>query len=161
MKCHIGISNVFSDLWDLGKAYEQTMCVLECAIKGNMISFEKKEEERDNIYRFEDYFMNIFLFKSGLNDSIFKNSFMVKSMDVLERASVDKGIDLIKFLDVYFASSCKATEAGNRLHMHRNSVLYHISKIENILGESLDNPDVCLKLELAIIAKKTGLMQLT
>ncbi len=161
MKCHIGVSNVFSDLWDLGRAYEQTMCVLECAIKGNMISFEKKEEERDNIYRFEDYFMNIFLFKSGINSSIFKNSFMVKSMDILERASVDRGFDLIKFLDVYFASSCKATEAGNRLHMHRNSVLYHISKIENILGESLDDPDVCLKLELAIIAKKTGLMQLT
>jgi DNA-binding PucR family transcriptional regulator len=34
------------------------------------------------------------------------------------------------------------------LHMHRNTVLYHISRIEDVLGVSLEDPEVRLKLSL-------------
>jgi len=42
--------------------------------------------------------------------------------------------------------------------MHRNSVLYHISKIEKMLGVSIEDPKVSLKLRLAIIVHNTGFL---
>lgn len=155
LKYYIGISNEFEHIWEVALAYEQTEAVLECATK---IASNHPEKEIVPIYKFEDYFIEIFLFKGGIDRDIFKNGFMYKSIQALENASVDKGIDLINLLDVFFESSCKATDAGVILNMHRNSVLYHLSKIEKLLGVSLEDPKVSLKLRLAIIIYKSGLL---
>lgn len=155
LKYYIGISNEFEYIWEVPIAYDQTEAVLECATK---IEAHKPPKDEPPIYKFEDYFIEIFLFKGGIGKDIFKNAFMYKSMKLLENASIDKGIDLINLLDVYFNNSCKATDTGIALNMHRNSVLYHISKVEKMLGVSLEDPKVSLKLRLAIIVHNTGFL---
>ncbi|HIZ06904.1 MAG TPA: helix-turn-helix domain-containing protein [Candidatus Eubacterium avistercoris] len=53
-------------------------------------------------------------------------------------------------MKVYLQCNRKATETGDILHMHRNTVLYHIDRIEQLLHISLSSADVCLKLQLGI-----------
>jgi DNA-binding PucR family transcriptional regulator len=52
-------------------------------------------------------------------------------------------------LYAYLTSERRATTAGRTLHMHRNSVLYHITRIEDLAGISLDDYWTRLKLLLA------------
>ncbi|MBE5911081.1 PucR family transcriptional regulator [Pseudobutyrivibrio sp.] len=155
LKYYVGVSNEFEYIWEVPIAYDQTAAVLECATK---IDAKKAAGDEAPVYKFEDYFIEIFLFKGGIGKDIFKNAFMYKSMKQLENASLVKGIDLINLLDVYFNNGCKATDTGVVLNMHRNSVLYHISKIEKMLGVSIEDPKVSLKLRLAIIVHNTGFL---
>ena len=45
--------------------------------------------------------------------------------------------DLFYTLDVYIKILCSTTETANKLHIHRNSLLYRINKIEEITHSSL------------------------
>jgi sugar diacid utilization regulator len=155
LRYFIGVSNEYEYIWEVPLAYEQTEAVLECATK---IDAKYPPKENAPVYQFEDYFIEILVFKGGIANDIFRNAFMYKSIQMLESASRDKGIDLIKILDVYFNNACRATDAGHILNMHRNSVLYHISKIEHLLGVSLEDPKVSVKLRLAIMIYNTGLL---
>ena len=52
-------------------------------------------------------------------------------------------------LYAYLVSERRATAAGKLLHMHRNNVLYHISRIEDLLGIDLNDYWTRMKLSLA------------
>lgn len=59
-------------------------------------------------------------------------------------------IDTLKvFLDCFNNIS----KASKILVVHRNTLLYRISKIEDILGRSLSEPSVCIELHLALTIK--------
>ena len=45
----------------------------------------------------------------------------------------------------------KATETGQQLHMHRNNVIYRISRIEELTGLSLDDHGTRLGLEISFL----------
>lgn len=47
--------------------------------------------------------------------------------------------DLCRVLYVYLTTDRNAAEAARVLYLHRNTMLYKISKIEEIIGQSLDN----------------------
>ena len=55
-------------------------------------------------------------------------------------------------LRIYLKNNCKLTETANQLHMHRNTVLYHIHKIKEQYGIDMDHYkerlDVMLSLEI-------------
>lgn len=51
--------------------------------------------------------------------------------------------DYMETLREYLRNDCNVTKASNALHMHRNTLLYRINKIEkNILGMKLDENDL-------------------
>jgi DNA-binding PucR family transcriptional regulator len=57
--------------------------------------------------------------------------------------------DLVRTVEVLGACGWSASRAARRLFLLRNSVLYRRSRIEEILGRSLDDPDERLLLTLA------------
>lgn len=51
-----------------------------------------------------------------------------------------KGTNLVEVLYVYLAHERNTSETAKALYIHRNTMIYKIHQIENIIGDSLDNP---------------------
>jgi len=64
----------------------------------------------------------------------------------LERRS-----DLVRTLRVYFASGANASEAADRLFLHRNSMLYRLARIQRLTGLDLKDPRARLVLQLGLL----------
>ena len=58
--------------------------------------------------------------------------------------------ELVRTLEAYFASKNSPTEAAERLHVHRNTLLYRLRRIQTITGLDLDDPETRLALHLAL-----------
>jgi purine catabolism regulator len=65
-------------------------------------------------------------------------------------ADNDRGGVLIQTLRAFLASNGSPTEAAQHLHLHRNTVLYRLGRIEDLLGVSLKDADQRLTLHLAL-----------
>jgi sugar diacid utilization regulator len=61
---------------------------------------------------------------------------------------------LLETLDVYFANNCNAFQAARQLHLHRNSMLYRLRRISELLGQDLEDPDVRLTLQVALKGRR-------
>jgi len=71
--------------------------------------------------------------------------------DALARlAAKDRRGVLLQTLDAYLATNGSPTDAADRLHLHRNTVLYRLGRIEDLLGVDLRNAEVRLALHLAL-----------
>jgi len=57
---------------------------------------------------------------------------------------------LIETLEAFFASNGNSTKAAERLHLHRNSLLYRLNQARDLLHQDLDDPETRLTLQLAI-----------
>jgi PucR family transcriptional regulator, purine catabolism regulatory protein len=62
----------------------------------------------------------------------------------------DRGGVLLRTLGAYLATNGSPTDAADRLHLHRNTVLYRLGRIEDLLGVNLRNAEVRLGLHLAL-----------
>ena len=61
----------------------------------------------------------------------------------LQRYDEKNESNYVETLQEYLRSDCNVTKASNLLHMHRNTLLYRINKIEkSILGMELDKNEL-------------------
>lgn len=58
------------------------------------------------------------------------------------------GTDLVHTVTSYLLNRTNVSLTARRLHLHRQSLLYRLNKIESLTGRSLDNPDDLFLLEL-------------
>lgn len=61
---------------------------------------------------------------------------------------------LIETLDVYLTCNGNLSEAARRLHLHRNSLLYRLHQIRDLLGHNLEDPEQRLALQLALKGRR-------
>jgi DNA-binding PucR family transcriptional regulator len=59
--------------------------------------------------------------------------------------------DLVRTLRAYFATGANASEAADRLFLHRNSMLYRLERIQKLTGLDLKDPRVALALQLGLL----------
>jgi purine catabolism regulator len=64
--------------------------------------------------------------------------------------------DLTRTLSVYFETGSNASEAADRLFLHRNSLLYRLERIRSLTGLDLKDPDARLALQLGLLATRRG-----
>ncbi len=64
--------------------------------------------------------------------------------------------DLVRTLRIYFASGANASEAADRMFLHRNSMLYRLERIQKLTGLDLKDPDASLALRLGLLALEKG-----
>jgi DNA-binding PucR family transcriptional regulator len=64
--------------------------------------------------------------------------------------------DLVRTLRVYFAAGANASEAADRMFLHRNSMLYRLERIQKLTGLDLKDPDASLALRLGLLAVEKG-----
>jgi DNA-binding PucR family transcriptional regulator len=67
-----------------------------------------------------------------------------------------RGSDLVRTLKTYFAAGTNASEAADRLFLHRNSMLYRLERIQKLTGLDLKDDGVALALRLGLLANERG-----
>ena len=67
-----------------------------------------------------------------------------------------RGSDLVRTLRMYFAAGTNASEAADRLFLHRNSMLYRLERIGKLIGLDLKDDRVALALQLGLLANERG-----
>lgn len=69
------------------------------------------------------------------------------------------GDTLIDTLEAFFACNGNSTKAAEKLHLHRNSLLYRLNQARELLGQDLDDPETRLTLQLAIKGRRVLLLR--
>jgi DNA-binding PucR family transcriptional regulator len=64
--------------------------------------------------------------------------------------------DLVLTLKTYFAAGGNASEAADRLFLHRNSMLYRLERIQKLTGLDLRDHRVALALQLGLLTLERG-----
>jgi DNA-binding PucR family transcriptional regulator len=64
----------------------------------------------------------------------------------------ERGSDLVKTLRVYLDAGANASEAADRLFLHRNSLLYRLERVRKLTGLDLKDPEARLALQLGLLA---------
>ena len=64
--------------------------------------------------------------------------------------------DLVRTLRAYFAAGANASEAADRMFLHRNSMLYRLERIQKLTGLDLKDPGASLALQLGLLALEKG-----
>jgi DNA-binding PucR family transcriptional regulator len=67
-----------------------------------------------------------------------------------------RGSDLVRTLKTYFATGTNASEAADRLFLHRNSMIYRLERIQTLTGLDLKDDRVALALQLGLLASEMG-----
>jgi purine catabolism regulator len=64
--------------------------------------------------------------------------------------------DLVRTLRAFFAAGGNASEAADRMFLHRNSMLYRLERIQKLTGLDLKDPGVALALQLGLLTLEKG-----
>jgi DNA-binding PucR family transcriptional regulator len=64
--------------------------------------------------------------------------------------------DLVLTLKTYYSAGGNASEAADRLFLHRNSMLYRLERIQKLTGLDLRDDRVALALQLGLLANERG-----
>jgi len=64
--------------------------------------------------------------------------------------------DLVRTLRVFFAANANASEAADRLYLHRNSLPYRLARVQDLTGLDLKDPQARLALQLGLLASGPG-----
>ena len=67
-----------------------------------------------------------------------------------------RGSDLVKTLRTFFAAGANASEAADRLFLHRNSMTYRLERIGKLTGLDLKEPGQALALQLGLLSLRRG-----
>ena len=77
-------------------------------------------------------------------------AFHIETLDTLLAYDRDHHADLIRTLVAYFQANGSPKEAATILGVHRNTVLYRLDRIAEITGFDLSDPDIRLRLQIAL-----------
>lgn len=131
---HIGVSLLFTELGRLRMGYDQARTAIEIGRKLDPDALE---------YHYSKYYLNDMLEcyreKFALDDVI------VRYLDQLtgERGYSNSNLLLLYH---YLNTERNISLTAKRVHMHRNSVIYRLQRIQDVLNLDLDDPDVRLRL---------------
>jgi sugar diacid utilization regulator len=144
---YCGVSEVFDNLLDLSQAYRQAELALlkSSASHISLINWEASPDW-SNIASFDTYYISCLLDRSEDTQKLWKTSKYGKMLLELYRSDIDKNTNNFEILYVYLINERGTAKTANCLHMHRNNVVYRISRIESMLNISLDNEQTRMNL---------------
>ncbi|WP_434311749.1 PucR family transcriptional regulator [Hominifimenecus sp. rT4P-3] len=73
---------------------------------------------------------------------------------ILKRHDIEEKDNLCEILEVYIQNNCNTTKTAKDLYLHRNTVINKISRIEEIIGRSLDDWNLQMMLMLSSMVLK-------
>jgi purine catabolism regulator len=90
----------------------------------------------------------------ALRDAPELRQFCDQSLGTIVEYDRRSGQNLVATLEAFFACHGNLSQAAIRLQLHRNSLLYRISRIEEVGGIDLEDPETRLALQVALKARR-------
>ncbi len=135
---HAGLSRAFTKLEELKSHYEQSLEALEL---GTHIDSDL------TIYAYDDY--AIYHIAKVCADSADLHQFYHPKLEYLMEYDAEHKTSFTDSLYMYLKHSRNITNTAKALHLHRNSMIYHLKRIEEILNFSLSDNEMLLHIELS------------
>lgn len=137
--CSCGIGRVSRDLRGIPQAYREAQQALETGRRlfgeGKIHSFA-----RLGIYR-------LLFYLDGQNEL---TNFYVETLGPLLANDARSDGTLIETLEGFFRCNGNLSETARAMHLHRNSLLYRLDRVESLLGRSLEDSELRLNLQIAL-----------
>ena len=76
--------------------------------------------------------------------------FYQETLGLLLESDSHSNSALIETLEGFFRCNGNLSETARAMHLHRNSLLYRLGRIEELLGRSLEDPELRLSLQIAL-----------
>ncbi len=132
---HCGVSNLFEDLLEISIYQKQAE---DAVTLGGTLA------PKHHIHYYSDYYLPAIL-TPALN-SLPKPSYISPVIPTLEDYDRQNSTSLLATLETYLEQFCHTANTIKELHIHRNTLLYRLRKIEEICGVSLQDHETLLHL---------------
>ena len=76
---------------------------------------------------------------SHMSENLKSYNYMHPLLETLDDYDQKNNTEYLKTLKVYITSMCSTSKTVERMHIHRNTLLYRLKKIEELTDSSLDN----------------------
>ncbi|MPM58356.1 hypothetical protein SDC9_105187 [bioreactor metagenome] len=136
-----GVSDVVPDLGGVRAAYLQTQSALE-------VRRVMAPEQR--IMEFQDAFFWDMLGCYTQQRALDLKLLYYRPLDVLMENDRATGNDNLRLLDIYLNNDRNITNTAKEMNLHRNSVIYRLERIEQMLGGSLAESELRFKLLVSL-----------
>lgn len=120
-------SQVFSCLKDLCLAYRQTKIALD--FRATIDTELSHKGDESILYSFEDALIFYLLTQQELDPQFLAFCFSHTILEKIHSEDIENGTDDVALLWLYIFCERKASAVAERMHMHRNTVLYRIERI--------------------------------
>ena len=138
----VGISNSFDSLFELRLAHEQAAAAIRLGRKLH-------PEHWRFLYR--DY--AIYQMIDFVLEKYGRSYFSSLELDTLQEYDNAHSTNNLELLACYLSSGCSTAKTAEKMFLHRNSVIYRVKRIEEILGENLDEAEVRMNLSFAYMVR--------
>lgn len=125
-----GVSEVFVDITNLDLAYRQAKIALGLKHTLEQEQFSFAQSESKGIYLFGDALLYFLVDPSNKDARFMRFCFQHTILEKLYEEDQQNGTNCLALFWFYLYYGRNATAVAQRLHMHRNTVLYHIEKIQ-------------------------------
>lgn len=137
----IGVSNAFDDLTHIRSHYEQARAAIKA---GRMVSVFLEDGQ---VYHYCDYAYVQMLDLTNTQYNLL--NFVHPSLMRLARYDRDHGTELMDTLFIYLQNACNTQRAAKMLNLHKNTLLYRMGRIREILGCNLSAGEDQFMLQLS------------
>ena len=135
----LSCSQVFRDIRDLRNAYRQAVIAFDLSDVFMRERLLVGETDEAPIVPFE-HCLKYYLMMADADHDLIAFSFAYSILRRLVAEDEESGTEIAHLLWVYLRCDKNATETAKRVHVHRNTVLYHIDRIEKRFGLDFDSP---------------------
>lgn len=138
----IGVGRAYKSMENVDKSFQEALRTIRIG----------KDIMDKKIITFDELGIFKILSEDSLADELedFYNSTLKPLVDYDNK----KSTELVKTLDVFFKNNGNLTRISEQLFAHYNTILYRITRINEITKMSLDDPNHRLNLEIAIKIKE-------
>lgn len=141
LACYNGyaaIGNYSKFLTSLPPIYHQTRSIIDIALS-------MREDPNERVFYYEDYavYFTVELCARAGQDLLGSRNLVylcTPALIALVRYDGKYGTDFCSVLHTYLKNDRNTSATASELYIHRNTMLYKLKRIEEIMGESLDDP---------------------
>jgi len=138
---YCGISNIVPDLTYIRSAYLQTEAAMRV---GKDINANRR------IWYYKETYFHDLLNCYSQHSGIDIRHLYYRSLDDLIEYDESTGNDNLRLLDIYLNRDRNITQTAKEMNLHRNSVIYRLERIEQILNCSLNDPQTRFNLLISL-----------
>lgn len=140
----VGVSNRFDSLTGFRCAYIQA----ETALRTPEMDVLPQSAGDFPVREFEECYLRHIICQADDTENvrIYDNTAAAKAVRSIDSYDKANNTSYVQLLATYLLCERRATEAGAKLHLHRNTVIYHITKIEELFGLDFDDSMFRIKL---------------
>lgn len=137
MRC--AVSNPFSDLYDISNVYFQASSALEQSLRAG---------KPDSVIFFEDCILSLLLHSAAGN--IPAAFYYTEGLDKLKQHDASSQVSYIETLRAFLECNMSVSQTSKKLILHRSSLIDRLSRIRQMFGDELDDPDKRLLLQIIL-----------